>query len=273
MKVISNTPVDSYKINDHKIYVKREDLSSSYPLPPFSKVRGIYSHLTKLYNNGVRNIGYVETQISMAGWGLAVACQDFGITLTIYAPKYKSQVNPVYTMHIKKWEQFNSEIVYIPAGRAKINFYIAKKLLRNKYGASAVLLPLGLPLDESIKETSEELLLTGIENINTLVVSVGSGTICKGILLGISGMKNKPSVVGVACRTGDMKRKKRNILSNTLSFGTVFSLKDMGYDYMDKETISAPFPCNPFYDRKAWKWLYDNLDNVSHPVMFWNIGA
>jgi hypothetical protein len=35
----------------------------------------------------------------------------------------------------------------------------------------------------------------------------------------------------------------------------------------------CPFPCNPYYDLKAWRHLVTHLDAYRDPVLFWNIGA
>ena len=79
------TPIEVY--ND--IYVKRDDLCFEYPAPPFSKCRGLLMHLAKLKKQGYKYIGYTETSISMAGWGVAWACQELGLTAIIFDPQYK----------------------------------------------------------------------------------------------------------------------------------------------------------------------------------------
>ena len=48
---------------------------------------------------------------------------------------------------------------------------------------------------------------------------------------------------------------------------------DYNYEYRYKEEVDCPFPCNPYYDRKAWKWLLDKLPKLKQPILFWNIGA
>jgi len=48
---------------------------------------------------------------------------------------------------------------------------------------------------------------------------------------------------------------------------------DAGFEYTDKETFKCPFPCNPYYDRKAWRWLAENINSLAKPLLFWNIGA
>ncbi len=51
-----------------------------------------------------------------------------------------------------------------------------------------------------------------------------------------------------------------------------FKLIDPGWEYTQKPTIKAPFPCHPYYDLKAWQWLLENHSCLRQRVLFWNIG-
>jgi len=35
----------------------------------------------------------------------------------------------------------------------------------------------------------------------------------------------------------------------------------------------TPFPCNEFWDKKAWYWLENNISKFKGKVLFWNIGG
>ena len=51
-------------------------------------------------------------------------------------------------------------------------------------------------------------------------------------------------------------------------------LVDDGYAYKDKVgTDDIPFPCNEYYDAKAWRWLLSNIGMLEQPIVFWNIGS
>ena len=272
--MIVSTPVEKHKVRDQTILVKREDLSCLLPGPPFSKVRGLFSHLKKLKDRGVRTIGYTETSISMAGWGVAWASKELGLETVIFDPQYV-QTPGVLAYHRQQWKKFGAKIEPIKAGMARVNYNISKKILKEKYGDNAVLLPLGLPLEESIEETAKEFERVQ-EHFSTLVVNVGSGTICAGL---IKGMK-EGIIYGIMGRKGDKRRKEFSILRKSgkligglLGDSIEFHLIDLGYEYTDTEYYECPFPCNPYYDRKAWKWLVDNIDILKRPVLFWNIGA
>ena len=51
-------------------------------------------------------------------------------------------------------------------------------------------------------------------------------------------------------------------------------IKDTPYDfYDDMEDYKTPFPCNVNWDKKAWWWLEQNIENIKGKTLFWNIGA
>ena len=52
-----------------------------------------------------------------------------------------------------------------------------------------------------------------------------------------------------------------------------WSIVSAGYDYYDAEERPVPFPCHPYYDAKAWRWLESHLDEIPGEVLFWNIGS
>lgn len=277
--MIKDTPIENHKIKSFTVMVKREDKCVSKPGPPFSKVRGILEHMKMLKSKGVKTVGYTETSISMAGWGVAWVCSLLGMKAVIFDPQYK-KTPKVLKYHRKQWDKFKPDIIPIKAGMARVNWNISKNLLRDKYGPHAILLPLGLPFPETIIATAKEVLRTMINvEAETIVVNVGSGTICAGVLKGIEEMQISRTVIGIMGRTGDMERKRKTILNKAeltdegiFCMRTTFILIDPGWEYTDKSEEPCPFPCHPYYDRKAWQWLVENIEVFPHPVIFWNIG-
>jgi len=277
MKPQINTPVELHECNDVDIFVKREDMATAPPGPPFSKIRGLYVHLTKLYENGTRVVGYVETSISMAGWGVAWAAELLGMKAVLYDPQYK--VTPaLLRFHRRQWKKFSPDIVPVPAGRARVNYYRGVKHLHATYGADAVMLDLGLPLDETIKETAMEWRRTMSKLTappGTTVVNVGSGTICAGILRGWQ--SGEGLVIGVLGRSSNLTSKLNTIgrraqRSINGMLGVPLQLKDPGWEYTDRSKFGSPFPCHPYYDMKAWEWMYNHIEKLTPPILFWNIG-
>ena len=271
------TPIQIVDKMGVRAFVKREDMAVDPPAPPFSKIRGLYSHLKKLKSRGVSVVGYTETAISMAGWGVAWVCSELGMKAVLYDPQYKV-TPPLLKFHRKQWIQFEPEIVPIPAGRAKVGYYISRKHLLDAYGPNAVMLGLGIPLEETIAETATEWRRTmdGLpEPPGTTVVNVGSGTICAGIVRGWKEGEGK--IIGVLGRSGSIWSKTRYIQTRAGQdvnglLGPPFKMIDQGWKYTEKSRYKSPFPCHPYYDMKAWEWLSENINNLEPPVLFWNIG-
>ena len=47
---------------------------------------------------------------------------------------------------------------------------------------------------------------------------------------------------------------------------------EFGFDDM-MEWYETPFPCNEFWDKKAWYWLENNISKFDGKVLFWNLGG
>jgi len=279
--MIKHTPIERHLVDGIEVWVKREDLCFSPPAPPFSKMRGLFDHLQKKKAEGIRRVAYVETPVSMAGWGIAWACRELGLECVLFDPKEKFPPL-LHQRHRKIWKELGAEIVPVPAGRASVNFHRAKKMLR----PGDYLMPLGLPLEESVRASEKELLHTIAHQIlpNTIVVCVGSGTICAGLVRGIFSAKSSglqtwnPTLFGVLSRTGSPEAKKRSIVKKAgipffPNMQRILILEDPGWNYTELCKIKSPFPCHPYYDKKAWKFLAERVYNFKKPILFWNIGS
>lgn len=268
---LPTTPVSVAHVNGREIYVKREDLCAPEGAPPFSKIRGLYAHLSSLKESGIETVGYTETSISQAGWGVAWAANKLGIKTVIFNPIYKD-THQELEYHREQWKKWGAELVDLEAGMARVNFNISRKILRKEYKKS-VLLPLGLPLRETIDATIEEAKLLTNVPWGAVVVNIGSGTICSGL---VNVFGDTTEVYGIMGRTGHIGIKKMKIISHSqvLFFGaTKFQVIDPGYEYTDSVEMDIPFPCNKYYDAKAYKWLTDNIHKLKDPILFWNIGS
>lgn len=263
MILLARTPIERYDGID----VKREDLCAPPGAPPFSKIRGLVKHLEKLKERGFTGAAYVETSISMAGWGVAWACNKLGLECLIFNPVYKI-TPPLLQFHREQWRRWGAELINIPAGRAKVNYYSAKKMVPKGFK----LLPLGLPLFETLSETYEAAAMS-INGYKSIVICVGSGTIAAGVFQAtVLGQV----MYGVMCRSGDVKTKSRRVEGDTIfpaiSKGCL-QLIDEGWEYAKHSSVEVPFPCHPYYDAKAWEWLVRNKRELQPPVLFWNIGS
>lgn len=274
------TPIEIYSVKGRNIYVKREDLCCPQGWPPFSKMRGLWSYLSRRQQEGLTVVGYTETSISMAGWGVCQVAKEVGMKAVIFDPQYKVD-HPEHKLleyHREQWKRLGADLIPLPAGRAKINWYQSHKILLDRYGSKAELLPLGIPLKETVEETAKEWQMASIfHNWSATICCVGSGTIFAGLLKGWR--EGDGEMIGVMCRTGNLGKKEQECLRKAdVSRGTLLgrhynmSLFDPGWEYTKPSKASCPFPCHPYYDLKAWQWLVEHLDEYADPILFWNIG-
>jgi hypothetical protein len=249
-------------------------------------MRGLDAYLKKI-SSDYDVVGYTETSISMAGWGVAYLAPQYGMKAVIFDPQYKNPpAGPedpltVLAAHRKKWAKFNAEVVPLAAGMARVNWNVSNRIMLKNYHHRFLLLPLGLPLPETIEETRREYDRT-IHSLGyspaTVVVCVGSGTIAAGLLRAI---KPETYLIGVMCRKGHIYKKRKMIYDKSgradgglLGTG-LLELFNPGYEYTElpRDRTPAPFPCNPWYDLKAWEWLVKNVHLLKPPILFWNIGG
>uniref|UniRef100_A0A6M3IKX7 Uncharacterized protein n=1 Tax=viral metagenome TaxID=1070528 RepID=A0A6M3IKX7_9ZZZZ len=105
-----------------------------------------------------------------------------------------------------------------------------------------------------------------------------------GIVKGVSELGLTPTLHAILVHKKDQIGMRDTIMgmSNkvfaSLVKGSDCTLKglfvhDLGYDYTDREMIRTGFPCNEYYDRKAYKFIHDNIHKLKKPILFWNIGA
>jgi 1-aminocyclopropane-1-carboxylate deaminase/D-cysteine desulfhydrase-like pyridoxal-dependent ACC family enzyme len=286
MDIIQDTPTELIKLKDLPVYVKREDLACPPPGPPFAKVRGLYPRLLSLKQKGITTVGYMDTSVSMATWGISYFAQKLGMKSVVFYPKYKDGLKCEQEKQIEKWKKFHAEVICIEKpNRLKINYYRAKKILLERFPHSEML-EQGLPFSETITQVTRQVSLLPKESLGgTIVMCVGSGVMTAGVLKGLSLMLNKnqsQTVIGIIVAPKNLEMKKKDIIKKSgLIIGQGFfsinniklELIDIGYEYEQTEEIECPFPCNKYYDRKAWKWLCDHLINLTPPIVFWNIGG
>jgi len=262
------------------VHVKREDLCTQSPGPPFSKCRGLAAKMKKLKNEGIKIVGYVESSISMAGWGVAWMAQELEMKAIIFNPQYVNQTPSTLKTHRDKWKEFEPDIIPIKAGRTSVNFHISKKILFEKYDEkTTIMLPIGLPFPETVEETAKEWQRTKkkIKSKN-VIICIGSGTICAGLL---RGMKEEDcKLIGILAYSRSLKSIEKSIWNKSgkkkdglFKSEIDFKLIDPGWKYTEQSKIKCPFPCHSYYDLKTWQWMVENIKKLKGIILFWNIGS
>jgi hypothetical protein len=276
--IVNNTPLETYELNGVPIIVKREDLCCPVPGPSFSKIRGVVAHIK---NRPETTIGCLDTYHSKAGWAVAYVCNLLGKNSVDYWPRFKRDgAADAPRVQQQYARQLGATLVDIPAGRSAIMYHTAKKHLRENYPDS-YLMPNALKLPESITENAAEAVRTAphLPGSGTLVISISSGTVAAGVLKGFeeAGLLCNYNVIlhmGHS-RSQDATREYIEKAAG-LTLGDRIKFIDEGYRYADAaKNVRVPFPCNDWYDAKAWAYLEKPgvLDAIEGPVVFWNIGS
>ena len=282
-EVTQDTPIEPHLYRGLLYYVKREDLCMvDKNAPPFAKPRGLYPRMVDLKTKGIETVGYMETAVSMAAWAISYFAHLLDMKAVIYMPNYKDGLRLEQERQVAKWQLWGAKIELLDnPNRLQINYYRARKHLKENY-KNAVMLEHGIPLQETIIEVSNQVALVPPELLGGTIVScIGSGVMVAGVLRGLHKhfprTSNDIKGILVAPKNVVLKRneiiKRAGIQIGGLTDHNSLQIIDAGYQYTDKEECSCPFPCNPYYDRKAFKWMMLNLKKLKPPVLFWSIGA
>lgn len=267
--VMVNTPWREYQLSGLPVWVKREDLCTAGDGPAFSKVRGLESYLRRLREDGVKAVGVMDTFHSKAGWGTAWLCHDLGLKCYDFYAKYKDDagVRPFQ----ERARECGAELVEVPnLGRQAVVSHIMRRRLR-ELDPQAVMLPNGLTVEDAVWENAQEVVTFTPPALcmrGTWVISVSTGHIARGVAAGLTQLMSEVKLIAHMSYSARSQEKLRE----TISYSPLF-LVDEGFEYRSAAEGSAPFPCNKFYDLKAWEWLRRNIHRLESPVVFWNIGA
>lgn len=264
------TPIEDYA-TEWGLFVKREDLSCPPPGPPFSKTRGVYRRVAA---RPEEVIGVLDTYHSQAGHAVARACSLLGKRCLAFYPEYKKEPGPRPPQ--RRAEALGAELVPLPAGRSAILFHAARKATEARGG---YMMPNALKLAESVTETAKEVTADVLRRAR-VIVPASSGTIAAGVLRGMrerwDGKSFRPTLVlhlGYDRSEDEVRRYVYEAAGVELNSWPL-EIVNEGYAYRD-EARPGPtpsWPCNPYYDLKAFRWWVRVRAEYSRPGLLWNIG-
>lgn len=279
--VIAGTPWEEYALDGVPLWVKREDLCCPDPGPSFSKIRGVYAHLQRIKRErGAIPIGVMDTVHSKAGWGVAYICKALGLPCYDFFPVLKYEL--VMDGYIPRHNQIvantlGAELMPMQAGMSAVLYNRAKGQLKQMTGGKGYMMPNALKLHESVEETAYEVahhtpkeLLTAE---GTWLISVSSGTIAAGVLMGLESQGAAPIIILHMGYDRSEDTLLEYVLNAAASANPFVQIVNEHYEYKQPVEEECPFPCNPYYDLKAWKWLLQHYQELQPPIIFWNIGA
>jgi Threonine dehydratase len=263
---LTNTPVTYH--DNLGLYVKHEELCCPGG-PNFSKTRGVYAHIAA---RPEPVIGVLDTSHSQGGWAVARACKLLGKQCELYYPVRKAHQNAPLQVQQLEAQKLGAELIPIPAGRSAILYHRVRSKFRDE---GRYLMPNALKLPESVSETAAEVDRTQLpSDISAVLISASSGTIAAGVLRGLG-----DAAVSVVVHLG-YSRSERAVrayldkMSGINTSGGV-TIVDEGFSYADaapRDVELPDFPCNVFYDLKAYRWWVREGQARYGRALLWNVG-
>lgn len=280
MPLQHNTPVEDH-LEQFGLLVKREDLSCLPPGPPFSKTRGVFAHIEK---RPEQVIGVLDTYHSQAGHAVAEACALLGKKAVNFYPIRKAERGHLMKPQQSAALELGALPWDLPAGRSAILYHQAKKVLAT-YGEThrqtTYMMPNALKLPEMIAETAEEvrrtLASTALPPRMPVIIAASSGTIAAGVMRGFydAGEGNRPFLIHQGYDRSESAILDYMIKMSDIPMGTAdrFFINE-GYSYGDvaKPGPEPLWPCNVYYDLKAFRWWMREGRAQYGRALLWNIG-
>jgi 1-aminocyclopropane-1-carboxylate deaminase/D-cysteine desulfhydrase-like pyridoxal-dependent ACC family enzyme len=272
----AHTPFETHRIGERPVDVKRDDLYCNPMIAPLSKMRGVNRVMHRLVDDGVKTVGVFDFKVSKAGVGIAAMAKLLGLDCIACYQHYKAYDKGGLPEQQRRCEAWGAQLYPIPASRININYAIAKRHVTRLDG---YMFPKGIILEETIDSMVTEIAKDAdrLSHYDHIVISVGSGTIVTGLIRGLTTVGLAPHIHGVTCTTstGHCKRLHQflDAASEDAPLRRWLSLVPSDIEYYQPATDDCPFPAHPNYDRKAWRWLTQNHQQLEGNVLFWNIGA
>ena len=260
MKINYNTPLEIYKVKDTIVHVKRDDhQGNGIELPPWAKLAAI----EKVLNCGEldKNIPIIQLciRVSYSGWALSQLGKAAGYDIKIAYPNSKNF--PVALR--EQWESFGAESVPL---RANVNSIVLSWMKKEAEEKGYQYIPYGF--DHPVYHNHWKETLAKYDDYDNLVVCAGTPVTCLGMAKGFPG-KNiyLPST-----------SKENTVLRKLKKFGLEnderISVHPSEFEFYDEmPDFETPFPLNKYWDKKAWYWLTQNIEELEGKTLFWNLGA
>lgn len=275
------TPVEEYRLFNRTVYVKRDDLWNNGKYGGGNaKMRGIEVHLRQMISGGIKHVAVLDSRTSRIGWGVAGLCRDLGLRCTVYYGTRQSERGAVPYFQ-QKAKEAGAELIEVPASRIYPMYYNARIECQKR---DVYLLPMGGQLTESLLSVAGEARSLPLElTTGTIICVVATGTMFAGLLVGIKGTCRVVGVyigmTGKELKEGKSKSDPERIIRRRITSLLPSGFEAIPFDivlgdreYYAEDNYPCSFPCDKWYDRKAYRWMCEHIDELNDPICFWNIG-
>ena len=264
--------MELYNVGGKDIYVNRGDLQGDgIEYPAWGKIKAV----EEIFNSDLvkRDITLMHLNAygSWTGWALGLLCKKYDMKFHMAFPA-RTDFPKEYLRFIEKMG------VEVHSFKPNMDSLLRNKLVGicNKEGYQYFNSGFDCnPFLEYFQKSMKEVVYS--YDIDTLVVSGGSGVTLAGLVMGFecystlfsanTGRKVYAIVVS-SKQGGENALKRKGIVTNQVE------VIKSEYEYNDRmDWYETPFPTNPFWDRKAWHWLENNVNKLDGRVLFWNLGG
>ena len=260
MKINYNTPIEQYQVGNKTIHVKRDDLQGDgVELPPWAKLTAIEKLLNEAGLDRKVPIIQLSIRASYSGWALSQLGKAAGYDIKIAYPNSKN-----FPQHlIDQWESFGAESVPI---RPNVNSIVLSWMKKKAEEEGYQYIPYGF--DHPVYHNHWKETLAKYDDYDNLVVCAGTPVTCLGMSEGFPGRRiYLPS-------TSKEKTVLRRLKKYGLENDERISVHPTEFDFYDEMVdFNVPFPCNRYWDKKAWFWLTQNIETLEGKTLFYNLGA
>ncbi len=263
-----DTPVEEYSVDGRVVWVKRDDLFLSAPAPGLGKLRGLVKAMDRLRKDCQFHVGCFEASKSKVGHAVAAVCSIYeGFECTVVYPQFgRSPIGE----SVSRAKTLGAAVAAVRGNHVPINHFQAKRIVEARGGW---MIPFGFEFPESIEAVALEAASLGDHLVmdGTVVVPSGSGVTLAGVSLGLAQRPRR--IIGVSVGrsvAGIMKCLDRWGVNDLSRIDIIGPEKR----YSEPAEGRVPFPCDPYYDQKAWNYLRVCINEFDRgPVLFWNVGS
>lgn len=269
MIIEENTPIEKYKVKGHTVYVKREDLQGDgVNSPAWGKLLATREMVKNLPDD--RPLIALNTYGSFSGWALSAICKELDVEFHMVHPKTKlihDDYMDICSANGTHFHELRPNMFKIMYGQ------LGKIATDNNYQQLAYAYNSPVYLKFAAKRMLNTLQNAKVK-FDNIVIPSGSGVTLSGLAAGV--FRFNPNANIYTCSVGTMG----GVNDQLTRYPTLAARRDQihntvsEYEFNDlMKWCEVPFPCNQFWDKKAWHWLEQNIDKLEGRTLFWNLGG
>lgn len=244
--------VEEHPVKGVRVLVYRADLSVADEFVPFVKC-AVMPAFCDWAKEHVDAVGYYAIKESYWVADLFRECTKRGIDTLITHPKIKE---------LAPWaEQMHGDLYFLNPNHYAINFAISRKLLHERHGDRALMLPMGINTPTFVRLQTLFFKQFPLPYARTYVVPAGSGTASSCVAL----------ATPTACTICAIATRPRASVERVIQENAPLDFRVRVFEH-HHESDNATWPVTKFWERIAYSWLEEQITQLAQPICFVNLG-